>query len=591
MTPRDFDLSAWGRARLAADAFGLAPLGCGIIVRGHPGPVRDAWLKRLRAALPREAPLRRIPASITDDRLIGGLDIPATLKAGRPVAEKGLIAETDGGVLVIAMAERLPPGVAARIAGALDDAEITIERDGLSLTSPSRVGFVALDEGFDDEEAPPAILVERSAYFVDLDRIAIRDMTDEEDGLDYAAARAGFESMGDDPSAMEALVGAAAALGIASLRAPLFALRAARAISALEGGDKIEDRHIGLAAALALAHRATRLPGDGDDSAEDPREPDPDDEREKDASNGPDEEPKQLEDVVLDAVRASIPAELLARLKAGAAARAKAAVQGKAGDRQISTRRGRPVGTRPGLPREGRIALVATLRAAAPWQPLRRRESGLGRPARIHVLPDDLRIVLHQERRGATTIFVVDASGSSAIHRLAEIKGAIELLLADCYVRRDSVALIAFRGKDAEVVLPPTRSTARARRRLAGLPGGGGTPLARGLDAAAVLAGQVRRTGQTPFVVLLTDGHANVARDGHGGRAKALEDALDAGRRLAAAGVASLAIDTSAPSRLRDAATTVRIAEAMRADYLKLAVADSARVNEAVRRSAQRLQG
>src|SRR5208337_2376279 len=114
---------------------------------------------------------------------------------------------------------------------------------------------------------------------------------------------------------------------------------------------------------------------------------------------------------------------------------------------------------------------------------------------------------------------------------------------------------------------------------------------ARGLDAAAVLAGQVRRTGQTPFVVLLTDGHANVARDGHGGRAKALEDALDAGRRLAAAGVASLAIDTSAPSRLRDAATTVRIAEAMRADYLKLAVADSARVNEAVRRSAQRLQG
>ena len=221
---------------------------------------------------------------------------------------------------------------------------------------------------------------------------------------------------------------------------------------------------------------------------------------------------------MLDAAEAAIPLELLARLKAGAGARARAAVQGKAGDRQMSTRRGRPIGTRPGMPREGRIALVATLRAAAPWQPIRRREYGAERPSRVHVLPDDLRIVLHHEKRGATTIFVVDASGSSALHRLAEIKGAIELLLADCYVRRDSVALIAFRGKTAEIVLPPTRSTARARSRLAGLPGGGGTPLANGLDAAAVLAGQVRRTGQTPFVVLMTDGHANVARDGEGGR-------------------------------------------------------------------------
>ena len=154
----------------------------------------------------------------------------------------------------------------------------------------------------------------------------------------------------------------------------------------------------------------------------------------------------------------------------------------------------------------------------------------------VIVRPEDFRIVRYRQPRGATTIFVVDASGSSAMQRLAEVKGAIELLLADCYVRRDSVALIAFRGIGAEIVLPPTRSTARAKRRLTGLPGGGGTPLASGLDAALALADQVRRKGQSPLLVLMTDGRANVCRDGTGGRARAMEEAIDAGRRLFAAG-------------------------------------------------------
>jgi magnesium chelatase subunit D len=587
------DLSPWRRACLAAEVFALDPSGAGVIVRARPGPARDAWLSRLRAALPRDAPMRRVPASIADDRLLGGLDIAATLAAGRPVAETGIIAEADGGVLVVAMAERLPAGVAARIAAAIDAGTITLARDGIAATSPARIGFVALDEGCDADEAPPPILIERSACFVDLDSIGAREVTDEPIEADYAAARARLPTVECDASSVEALVGVAAALGIASLRAPLFALRTARAIAALEGAEKIEERHIALAAALSLAPRATRLPADASEDGEPPPDPDPGSDAENQQTDAADSEPKQLEDVVLEAAAASIPSALLAQIKAGGVVRAKASAQGKAGDRQISTRRGRPFGIRPGSPREGRISLVATLRAAAPWQPIRRREMADtgGYVAKVIVRPDDLRIVLHRQPRGATTIFVVDASGSSAINRLAEIKGAIELLLADCYVRRDSVALIAFRGKGAEIVLPPTRSLARARRRLAGLPGGGGTPLASGLDAAAVLAGQIRRRGETPLVVLMTDGHANVARDGAGGRARALEDALDAGRRLGADRIASLAIDTSAPGRQRDAVATQRIAEAMRADHIKLPVADAAHVNAAVRKSAQRLQG
>ena len=104
----------------------------------------------------------------------------------------------------------------------------------------------------------------------------------------------------------------------------------------------------------------------------------------------------------------------------------------------------------------------------------------------------------------------MDASGSSALHRLAEAKGAIELLLASCYVRRDRVALVAFRGQSAELLLPPTRSLVRAKRSLASLPGGGGTPLAAGIDVSLLLADAVQRRGGTPTIVLLTDGRANV---------------------------------------------------------------------------------
>ena len=116
--------SAWARAKLAADAFALDWLGSGVVLRSGPGPARDAWLQRLRAALPPEVPMRRIPSSISDDRLAGGLDIGATIRTGRPVAEPGVLALADGGVLVLAMAERASSRVAARLAAALDSDKV-----------------------------------------------------------------------------------------------------------------------------------------------------------------------------------------------------------------------------------------------------------------------------------------------------------------------------------------------------------------------------------------------------------------------------------------------------------------------------------
>jgi magnesium chelatase subunit D len=225
-----------------------------------------------------------------------------------------------------------------------------------------------------------------------------------------------------------------------------------------------------------------------------------------------------------------------------------------------------------------RLDLLETLRAAAPWQPIRQREQRDPAP-RVAVRADDFRVRRYKQKTRTTSIFVVDASGSAALNRLAEAKGAVELLLADCYVRRDRVAMLAFRGRAAELLLPPTRSLVRAKRSLAGMPGGGGTPLAAGIDAALALAEPIRRHGETCVVILLTDGRANVARDGAGGRMRAEEDALAAARSLRAAGLAALVLDIAPQPQ----ALAGRLAAEMGAQYLPMPFANAAAMSAAVR--------
>ena len=377
----------------------------------------------------------------------------------------------------------------------------------------------------------------------------------------------------------QALCGAAVALGIASLRAPMLAQRVAIAAAALAGRDTVLAEDAALAARLVLAPRATRMPDADTPPAEEPPPPEQGDTQ--DAPKGESTD-APLEDRVLDAARAVLPEGLLAGLGAGLrdAAR-RASPDGRAGARHATPLRGRPAGTRQGELRAGaRLALVETLRAAAPWQPIRRRGRAGG--PRLLVKREDIRLRRFDAPQETTAIFVVDASGSAAMHRLSEAKGAVELLLADCYVRRDKVALIGFRGRGAEVLLPPTASLVRAKRSLAGLPGGGGTPLAAGLDAARGMVEACRRAGRTPLLVLLTDGRANVARDGTGGRAQAETDALDAAKPLRIAAVPALLVDT-APRPQQFARD---LAAAMGARYLPLPMADAARLSDAVRDAA-----
>ena len=596
---------AWQDAALAGVLFAIDPVGTGVALRAGAGPVRDQWLASLRP-LVAEQPWRRLPLHIRDERLLGGLDLAATLQAGRAVAQRGVLADSHGGVLVLAMAERLEPATVARLSGVIDRGEVRAERDGVSLSFPARFGVVALDEGAADDEGLAAPLRERLAFSIDLGPVSWRETNalewgNPQDVEEVCQARQRLPGVVLPDPVLVALCEAAAALGVDSTRAVLQALRVARAHCAWSDRSEVDGDDAAVAARLVLAPRATRVPEvatpppeeEAAEPAEPPQPPEPPAPPESDPADPPppeqdpppDEEdaaeppPGELDERVLEAALSALPPDLLSRLKAERAGRDAARAMGKAGAQQKSGLRGRPIGARRGEPQAGqRLNVVETLRAAAPWQKLRRQTGQSGTDRRIEVRADDFHVTRLRPNRQSTTIFAVDASGSSALNRLAEAKGAVELLLADCYVRRDQVAVIAFRGRGAEVLLPPTRSLVRAKRTLAGLPGGGGTPLAAAIDAALALADTSRRRGESPLVVLLTDGRANVARDGTGGRARAEADALQAATRLRVAGVPALLIDTSPLPN----AAAARLAEQMHATYLALPQAGAQAVSRAV---------
>ena len=565
-------------ALLAVDPVGLA----GVVLRGPADPRRDEWLEAFRKLLPADAPWRRVPLGIADSRLLGGLDLAASLSAGRPIAQAGLLAEANGGIIILPMAERVESQMIARIAAVLDSGALRVAREGITMARATRFGIVAMDEGASEEEQVTEALSDRLAFRLSFDTTSLqRAAPVMPTRAEIEAARRRLSRVQMPADLPQAFCAAALALGILSLRAPVFALRCARAAAALAGRTEVTREDAALAAQLILAPRARQVP---EAPAEEQEQPPEQQQEPSNADTQQQQDRPSLEDLVLAAAQASLPAGLLAGLGVAARQMARqAASSGRSGMMRRSAQRGRPIGARPAAWRAGlRLALVETLRVAAPWQEYRRREKP-HHAALVHIRREDVRIRRYKQNSETTTIFLVDASGSAALHRLAEAKGAVELLLADCYVRRDRVAVIAFRGRGAEVLLEPTHSLVRAKRSLAALPGGGGTPLASGIAAGYAMAEASRKRGQTPVIVALTDGRANVTRDGLGGRATAESEALDTARLFKASGIAALLIDT-AP---RPQAFSRDLASAMGARYVPLPFADAARMSAAVRQAAR----
>jgi magnesium chelatase subunit D len=558
----------WGDALLAASMIAVDPHGlAGVHVRSRSGAARDRWLEIATAMLGTGAPVRRIAAGIPEFRLTGGLDINLTIERGRPVVEQGALAGVDGGLLVLSMAERLELSAAAVIGMALDEGAVRIERDGVSARQPARFALFALDEGIDDE-ALPAPLADRMGIRIDLNAVSLRDLQADWKPPHVEAAREILPSVTIVDDLVDALCVASVTAGSGSMRPLLHLVRAARAAAALRGSatvgaqDAVTALRLVLGMNLLMPDNAP-VPEDGREQDEPPPEEQLEGEQESMSAEA-------LRDMMVEAAAAVLPDRLLASLEPARPKAQRRGVAGKAGALRNRALRGRAVGTtdRPAVP-GARIDVISTLRQAAPWQGIRAktRDGSQGsEQRRLHIRRSDFRYLRLRQKTGTTAIFAVDASGSAAVERLAETKGAIELLLAECYVRRDQVALIAFRGQGCETLLEPTRSLVRAKRSLAALPGGGGTPLASGILATHAMAIRSAGRGQSVVAVFLTDGRGNVALDGETAKAQVADDTGKAARTFRAAGIRAIVIDTGRRPQPRAEA----LAQDLGAEYLAL---------------------
>jgi magnesium chelatase subunit D len=586
-------LETWLRALQVAQLLVINPHGLGgVILRARSGPVRDRWLAYLNTVAQlggMRLPLRKMPLGISDENLIGGIDLDQTLRTGKAVLRQGLLAQCDQQLLLMPMAERVEVGAVAKVVSALDNGFIAIERDGQSRRIESHFGVVALDEGIEDDEQPNEKIRQRVAFLLNLDILGWRDLpeTDDDfvpDSQSLQDARENFPKVTVSEDSLDALVGVAEQLGVISIRALTLAINTAKCLTAFDGEDEVSSLHLQRAIALVLSPRATRMqqsappeeeesPSESDEQPENeqdpvdqeppptPETPPEDQSQEEEQEDEEDQEPESnaetpqaIEDEILEAAQAAIPADLLARLADLADLKSPKGMGGKTGAVKVGRMRGRPLGNMAGMPEGGKtLSIIDTLRAAVPWQRVRRAEilaAGKTIPlGKIMIRKEDFRIKRYQERTQTLTMFIVDASGSSAMHRLAEAKGAVELLLAECYIRRDQVAVMSFRGSAAELILAPTRSLVKAKRALSGLPGGGGTPLSRAIDESFEVASASMRKGLTPALVFLTDGRANIAKDGSPGRPKAMEDAQQSARAASYYSFKSLWIDTSPQAR------------------------------------------
>ena len=571
--------TAWFDANVIAILLAINPKGLkGVTVKSQFGPVREAWLgylKQLTSSCGTQ--ILKAPANISAEQLLGALDIEASLQAGSLIMSKGLLERVEGNLLLLPMVERMDLQAIALISQVLDD------KNKVDAAAPFAV--IALDESDSADEAISPRLLDRLAFELYLDQFSLADIREslKVNAQDIDEAKKLLPEIKCSDAYLEVMTKAGLSLGVSSFRANQFALEAAKTLAALRGLSEVGQDEVLDASRLVYTpskrmninpemNQADQPDQDSDENRDDQNQDSQPEDSQKDEQNQEQSSNDELEDIIVEAVKASIPPQLLHQAKQNVRAGKSAAhVSGKSGAVQKNFFSGRPLTSRKGRPNDGRrLDILKSIRAAIPWQRLRGMMLDAGQRsgarARIDFRAEDLHIKQYLRRRGTVTIFLVDASGSSATQRLAEAKGALEELLAQCYIRRDEVAMVSMRGAKAEIVLPPTRSLVRAKRNLATLPGGGGTPLAAGFRAANEMAISLERKGLTPIIVIMSDGKANVNLNGVGGREGAHSDALMAAKELRIKNHRLLFVDTSPKPEI----LAQELSSAMAAQYFPL---------------------
>ena len=548
---------------LSVKPFGLG----GLVLKARHSPTRDKVIKIIEGNIS-EYDLKRIHPNVSELHLDGGLDFASSLEKGKAVYSKGIF---DGAAkfIKLVMGERIEPKIAAKFSQRMDSEE--------------KLSLIILDEGIGEEEQLPSCLSDRTAFCLNLDGIPhsiVKNIQIDKNKVEKARQR--LAKIIVPEQFLVDVTSLAMSLGIQSLRTPIFTVKIAGILAALRGASQINQEDILESISLTISHKARFFP-DFQENEPVPEKNQSEDMEAEQKKNGKTEDiPLEL---LIEAAKAQLPISLLTNMEKGNETREKGLVNNSgSGQKKISYLRGRPLPSHQGTPNgRNRIDVIATLRVAAPWQKLRNPSKNIKneiytKNKKIEFRKTDIRIKRYQDLKYRLIIFSVDASGSLAVGRLAEAKGAVELLLAKAYSSRDQVALVAFRGEAAETLLTPSKSLTKTKRALSSLPGGGGTPLAAGLKATLKMALDYRHKGFSPVAVILTDGKANIDLEGGKGREKATEDSTQMAKLFSANEVKSILIDTS--NRMQESAE--QLANHLGGQYLALPRANAKQLSNAV---------
>ncbi|NEX14143.1 MAG: magnesium chelatase ATPase subunit D [Prosthecochloris sp.] len=575
------DIVGMDLAKQAMMLLAVDPSLGGVVVPAAVGSGKSTLARAFSGIVSEDTPFVELPLNVTEDRLIGGVDLEATLVQGKRVVQHGVLSKAHQGVLYVDSLSLLDSSAVSHVMDAMSRGAVLVEREGLSEVHASKFMLIGTYDPSDGDVRMG--LLDRVGMIVPFTTqndyrarklivncvLGKRDAEDTDDELKMLrglieAAKEQLPLVSMTKEQMQGLIQSAVSLGVEGNRADIFAIKAALASAALAQRTDVDEDDLKLALKLVLVPRATQMPPQEEEVMDDmppdedmpPDSPESEDQDAPEDNSDPDKEeeeeetPDMIEELMMEAIETELPDNIM-NISLAAKRKSRSGSRGEA----LNNRRGRFVRSQEGEMRSGKVAIIPTLISAAPWQESRREERikkfGAVKTALI-INKEDVRIKKFRDKSGTLYIFMVDASGSMALNRMRQAKGAVSHLLQNAYVHRDQVSLISFRGKEAQLLLPPSQSVDRAKRELDVLPTGGGTPLASALFLGLETAKQARTKGVSQIMfVVITDGRGNISLqssydpDAPKATKEEVQQEIEAiSATIFAEGVASVIIDT-----------------------------------------------